>query len=114
MDAGSTTKSNGANATPCIDAGCTNGACMEVPVWQQSSPCIPWEQFMESQHSMAWSGAMRGEQSNPYAAKAKPSTAIRIGLAKRIDTIIRYVGGDMSQSVREMCMVSESGVVKMS
>jgi hypothetical protein len=56
---------------------------------------------------------MRGEQSNPYAAKAKPSTAIRIGLAKRIDTIIRQVGVDVSQSVRKMCMFSEGGFVKM-
>jgi hypothetical protein len=68
-----------------MDAGCTNGACTEGPVWQQSSPCIPWEQFMESQHSIAWSGDIRGEQSNPYAAKAKPSIATKMGLAKRIN-----------------------------
>jgi hypothetical protein len=49
----------------CIDEGCTKGACTEVPFWQQSSPCIPWEQFIESQHSMAWSGDVMGEQSNP-------------------------------------------------
>src|SRR5260221_12955686 len=32
-----------------------------------------------------------GEQSNPYAAKAKPSTATKIGLAKLINTTIRQV-----------------------
>ena len=40
---------------------------------------------MESQHSIAWSGDIMGEQSNPYAAKARPSTATKIGLAKRIN-----------------------------
>jgi len=49
----------------CADAGCTKGACMEGAVLQQSSPCMPWEQFMESQQSMALSGDIMGEQSKP-------------------------------------------------
>lgn len=65
MDTGSAAKASGVWEMLCTDAGCTKGACTEVPVWQQSSPCIPWEQFMESQHSIAWSGDMMGEQSNP-------------------------------------------------
>ena len=50
---GRTAKASGVKEMLCINAGCTKGACMEGAVWQQSSPCIPWEQFMESQHSIA-------------------------------------------------------------
>lgn len=41
---------------------------------------------MESQHSIAWSGDVMGEQSNPYAENAIPSSATKIGLAKRIQS----------------------------
>ncbi|HET8891908.1 MAG TPA: hypothetical protein VFQ41_23620 [Candidatus Angelobacter sp.] len=53
MGAGGAAKASDVNATLCIDAGWTKGACTEEPVWQQSFPYNPWEQSMESQHSIA-------------------------------------------------------------
>src|ERR1700726_2628583 len=69
---------------PLINEGCTKGAFIAGMVLQQSWPWWPCdEQGMELQQATACSGVV-APQSNAYAARARVSTARRIGLANRI------------------------------
>ena len=66
-------------------AGCTNGACIEGIVLQQSW-LLPWcgEQGMDPQHCMACSAVFIAEQSTPYVASTAARASNKIDLPKLI------------------------------
>jgi hypothetical protein len=78
-----TTEDN--NRTLLDEDGCTNGACMDGMVLQQSCWLCPCdEQGIEAQHCAASSGVVIAEQSIVYAASTATSAANKSVFVKRI------------------------------
>ena len=93
LNAGSAATKTSVKDEPCVEAGCTKGACMDGIVLQHSWLCW-WpcdEQGIESQHCIACSGVDMTRQSNAYTARAIATTATSIGLVKRICNHVRRV-----------------------